>query len=80
MSRESELSCAMDNAFQFSMFIRGYPPETFMAMQKRREEEAEACSRQVGQEKVKRWLEASEHYYWLIRSDNGGLMIGQCGT
>lgn len=75
-SRESALSCAMDNAFRFSMFIRGYPPETFVAMQKRQEEEAELCSHQVGQEKVKRWLETSELYYCLIGSDNGGLMIG----
>lgn len=59
MSRESELSHAMDDAFQFSMFIR-LPPETFTALQKRREEEAEMHSRQAGQEKVKRWLEASE--------------------
>jgi hypothetical protein len=78
VSRESEMSRAMDDAFRFSMFIRGYPPETFAAMQKRREEEAEVQSRQVGQEKVKMWLEAGEHYYCLTRSDNGGLLIGQC--
>jgi len=76
VSRESEFSRAMDDAFQFSMFIRGYPPETFAAMQKQQEEEAEARSCQVRQEKVKRWLEASEHYYCLIGSDNGGLMNG----
>ena len=50
----------MDDAFQFSMFIRGYPAETFEAMQKQQEEETEMRSREVGQEKVKRWLEASE--------------------
>jgi hypothetical protein len=60
MSRESGLSRAMDDVLLLSMLIKGHSPETFTAMQKRQEEEAEMRSRQVGQEKVERWLEASE--------------------
>jgi len=67
-SKQSELSRAMDVAFQFSMFFKGYPPGTTVAMMRRKqEEEAELHSRHAGRETVKRWLEASEPFllfYW----------------
>ena len=62
----------MDVAFQFSMFFKGYPPGTTVAMMRRKqEEEAELRSRHAGRETVQRWLEASEPFlYYFIGSDN----------
>ena len=68
-SKQSELCRAMDAAFQFSMFFKGYPPGTTVAMmQRKQEEEAGLHSCHVGQETVQRWLEASEPFllfYWV---------------
>jgi hypothetical protein len=57
-SKESELSQAMDFAFRFSMFLKGYAPGTTLAMvREKQEKEAELHSRQVGAAKVQSWLE-----------------------
>jgi len=57
-SKESGLSRAMDFAFEFSMYLKGYPPGTTLAMvRQKQEEEAELRSRQAGREVVQRWLQ-----------------------
>ena len=38
-SKESELSRAMDFAFHFSMYLKGYPPGTTLAMFRQKQEE-----------------------------------------
>ncbi|KAF8431053.1 hypothetical protein L210DRAFT_3651316 [Boletus edulis BED1] len=66
---------AIDNAFAFSMFIKGYPPGT-MLLQKQ-EEEAEMRSRQVSREKVQGWLDTSESFPLSHGSDlDGGYLSG----
>ena len=65
-SKESELSRAVDSAFRFSMFLKGYAPGTTLAMMREKQEKAaELHSRQVGVAKVQSWLGASKLVTYL---------------
>ena len=66
-SKESELSHAMDFAFRFSMFLKGYAPGTTLAMvREKQEKQAELHSREVGVAKVQSWLDESEPVIYLV--------------
>ncbi|KAF8431066.1 hypothetical protein L210DRAFT_3456430 [Boletus edulis BED1] len=58
---ESAQCRAIDTAFAFTMFFKGYPPRTTIDMiLQKQEEEAEMRSRQVSREKVQGWLDTSD--------------------
>ncbi|KAF8124596.1 hypothetical protein EV363DRAFT_1540456 [Boletus edulis] len=70
---ESAQCRAIDTAFAFTMFFKGYPPRTTIDMiLQKQEEEAEIRSRQVAKEKVQGWLETSELFPLSHGSDRGG--------
>jgi hypothetical protein len=58
--QDSDMSRAMDDAFQFVLLFSGpgpyQPGTTFESMQKQREEEARMHSEQIAREKVENWL------------------------
>ena len=65
--KESDLSRAVDSAFRFSMFLKGYAPGTTLAMvREKQEKEAELHSRQVGAAKVQSWLEEWASYLFSL--------------
>ncbi|KAG6369228.1 hypothetical protein JVT61DRAFT_15593 [Boletus reticuloceps] len=71
MRTEATHCRAIDTAFAFSMFIRGYPPGTTIDMILQKEEEAELRSRQVVREKVQGWLDTSASLPISHGSDHG---------